>query len=247
MFSDSTRRLVEAAGAATLGVVFAGAVGSAVGVAVPAAVIGGLNGAISGWRRTYDWRCSNGLVAFTLDSTWGLPMTGAGLVAQSVGLLPPSSGYVPELSERHNRHVYRGGFRIRKGFAVTLGNVVSQAGDIERPRRARLVTDHEDVHVWQARWFGPGYPVLYVGWMVFGGAGGAIRWGSDRRKHGDRLFATVESAAYYLNPFEWWAYSRDDYWPPSGKVADFGWRGPCCAPLTIARPERPSGIAQISH
>ena len=87
MFSDSTRRLVEAAGAATLGVVFAGAVGSAVGVAVPAAVIGGLNGAISGWRRTYDWRCSNGLVAFTLDSTWGLPMTGAGLVAQSVGLL----------------------------------------------------------------------------------------------------------------------------------------------------------------
>ena len=80
MFAGNTRRLAEAAGVAALGVVFAGTVGSALGVAVPAAAIGGLNGAISGWRRTYDWKCSDGVVAFTLDSTWGLPMTGAGLV-----------------------------------------------------------------------------------------------------------------------------------------------------------------------
>ena len=246
MSFSSTRRLAEAAGAAALGGMFAGAAGSVVGAAVPAAVIGGLNGTISGWRQTYDWKCFDGLVAFTLDSTWGLPMTGAGIVSQSVGLLLPSSGYVPELSERHNRHVYRRGFRVRKGFAVTLGNVISQAGDIERPRRARLVTDHEDVHVWQARWFGPAYPVLYVGWMLLGCAFGAIRWAADRRKRGDRLFATIESAAYYLNPFEWWAYSRDNYWPPSGKVPDFGWRQPCCPPLTAARPKRPSGIEQMS-
>jgi hypothetical protein len=239
------RRLLETTAVGVFGGVFAGAVGSVVGFAVPAAVVGGLNGAISGWRRVYDWRCSDGLIAFTLDSTWALPMTSAGLVAQGAGLVLPASGYVPELSERHNRHVYRRGFRLRKGFAVTLGNVVSQAGEIERPRRARLVTDHEDVHVWQARWFGPGYPMLYIGWMVLGGAVGAIRWVSDRRKRGDRLFATIESAAYYLNPFEWWAYSRDDYWPPKGKVADFGWRRPCCAPLAAARPDRPSGVAQI--
>lgn len=247
MSFGSTRRLAEAAGAIALGGMFAGAAGSVVGVTVPAAVIGGLNGAISGWRQTYDWKSFDGLVAFTLDSTWGLPMTGAGIVAQSVGLLLPSSGYVPELSERHNRHVYRRGFRVRKGFAVTLGNVISQAGDIERARRARLVTDHEDVHVWQARWFGPGYPVLYVGWMALGGAFGAIRWATDRRKRGDRLFATIESAAYYLNPFEWWAYSRDNYWPPSEKVPNFGWSQPCCPPLTAACPERPSGIEQMSR
>ena len=246
MSADSTRRLIEAAGVAALGAAFAGAVGSAVGLGVPAAVVGGLNGVISGWRGIYDWRCSDGLIAFTLDSTWGLAMTGAGLVAQAASLVrPSSSGYVAELSERHNRHVYRRGFRVRKGFAVTLGNVICQAGDIERPRRARLITDHEDVHVWQARWFGPVYPVLYVGWIVFGGAVGALRWVVDRRRKGDRLFATVESAAYYLNPFEWWAYSRDDYWPPKDKVADFGWRRPCCSPLTVARPDRLSGIAQI--
>jgi hypothetical protein len=246
MFADSTRRLAETAGVAALGATFAGAVGSVVGLAVPAAVVGGLNGAISGWRRIYDWRCSDGLVAFTLDSTWSLPMTSAGLVAQAVGIArPASSGYVLELSQRHNRHVYRRGFRMRKGFAVTLGNVICQAGDVERPRRARLITDHEDVHVWQARWFGPAYPTLYLGWMVLGGAVGAVRWVIDRRGKGDRLFATIESAAYYLNPFEWWAYSRDDYWPPKDKVADFGWRRPCCAPFTVARPDRPSGIAQI--
>lgn len=245
MSADNTRRLVEAAGVAASGAAFAGAVGSMFGLAVPAAVVGALNGAISGWRRIYDWGCSDGLIAFTLDSTWGLPMTGAGLVAQGVGLARPSSGYVAALSERRNRHVYRRGFRLRREFAVTVGNVISQAGDVESPRRARLITDHEDVHVWQSRWFGPLYPVLYVGWMVAGGAVGAVRWVFDRRRKGDPLFATVESAAYYLNPFEWWAYSRDAHWPPSGKVVDFGWQRPCCQPLTAARPERPSGLAQL--
>jgi hypothetical protein len=36
----------------------------------------------------------------------------------------------------------------------------------------------------------------------------------------------IESCAYYLNPFEWWAYSRDDHWPPSGKVEQLGWKRP---------------------
>jgi hypothetical protein len=48
----------------------------------------------------------------------------------------------------------------------------------------------------------------------------------------------VESCAYYLNPFEWWAYSRDDYWPPKGKVADLGWKRPCCRPLSQVKFDR---------
>ncbi len=243
MSADSTRRLVEAAGVAALGAAFAGAAGAVIGAAIPAAIIGGANGAISGWRRIYDWSCSNGLVAFTLDSTWALPMTGPALFANAVGLLQRDAGYVPELSERSNRHVYRRGFMPRKGFAITLGNVICGAADVERPRRAKLITDHEDVHVWQARWFGPFYPTLYVGWMLFGGAVGAVRWVVDRRGKGDRLAATIESAAYYLNPFEWWAYSRDDYWPPQDKLSDFGWQRACCAPFAVARPDRPVGIA----
>ncbi len=245
MLAGSTRRLAEAAGAAALGAGFAGAVGTAVGVGAPAAVVGGLNGAISGYRRIYGWSCSHGLIAFVLDSTWALPMTSAGLVANAIGLLKHDSGYVPALSERRNRHVYRRGYVPRKGFAITLGNVIGGAGDVAQPRRAKLITDHEDVHVWQARWFGPFYPLLYVGWMVLGGVVGAVRWLIAQRRKGDSLFGTVETAAYFLNPFEWWAYSRDGYWPPKGKVVGFGWQRPCCRPLTEAKPGRPSGLAQV--
>lgn len=245
MSSDRTRRLVEAAGAAAFGAVLAGAAGSTIAATLPAAIVGGANGAITGWRRIYDWRRPRGVVAFVLDSTWALTMTSAALFANTVGLVQRGSGYVPELSERLNRQVYRRGFVPRRGFAVTVGNVIGGAGDVERPRRARLVTDHEDVHVWQARWFGPFFAPLYVGWMVMGGVAGAVVWIVRRRRCDDGLFQTVESTAYFLNPFEWWAYSRDDHWPPTGKLAGLGWKRPCCAPLTVARPDRPSGIAQL--
>lgn len=204
-----------------------------VGLALPAAVVAGANGAVSGWRGTYNWGCAPGLVAFVLDSTWSILMTSAGLFANAVGAALPNSDYLPELSQRQNRHVYRRGFMPRKGFAITLGNVIGGAGDVERPRRRRLITDHEDVHCWQARWFGPLYPVLYVGWTVLAGAVGMLVWAVRRRS--EPFTKVVESSAYYLNPLEWWAYSRDDHWPPSGKVADFGWKRPCCRPLGAAR------------
>ena len=239
-----SRRLVETAAVAIFGGALAGGVGVLVGLTLPAAAVGAASGALAGWRRIYDWRRPTGVVAFALDSTWGLPMTSAALFSNTVGLLSSHSGYVPELSERCNRHVYRRGFVPRKGFAITVGNVVSGAGDVEVPRRARLVTDHEDVHVWQARWFGPAYPVLYVGWMILGAVVGGVMWLVSRRRRGDRLPATMETVAYFLNPFEWWAYSRDAYWPPSGKVLDLGWKQPCCRPLVEARPNRPSGMGQ---
>ena len=230
------RRVLETAATTVAASAFGGAVGSLVGVPVIAAVLAGANGAISGWRRTYDWSCSTGLVAFTLDSTWSLPMTTAGLFANAVGIVQRDAGFVPELSTRQNRHVYRRGFMPRRGFATTLGSVIGGAGEVERPRRRRLVTDHEDVHCWQARWLGPLYPALYLGWTVLAGAAGMVIWVVRRRD--ERFLRVVESTAYYLNPLEWWAYSRDDHWPPSGKVADLGWRRPCCRPLAVVRGER---------
>ena len=35
--------------------------------------------------------------------------------------------------------------------------------------------------MWQARWFGPLYPVLYGGWLVAGGVAGAVVWATRRR------------------------------------------------------------------
>ncbi len=219
-----TRRLVETVATAALAGAIGGAAGSLFGFAIPAAGVAAVNGALSGWRRIYDWSCSTGLVAFTLDSSWSLLMTSSGLFANLVGIVQRDSGFVPELSTRQNRHVYRRGFMPRKGFAITLGNVINGAGDTGRARRAKLVTDHEDVHVWQSRWFGPAFPVLYVGWMVGGAAIGVVMWLVARR---DEPFTkVVETCAYYLNPFEYWAYSRDDYWPPNAMLDGIGWKQP---------------------
>jgi len=220
--------LIEAAAVGVVGGAFGAAVGAPFGLAVPLGAIAAANGAICGWRRIYDWSCSTGLVAFTLDSTWSLPMTAAGLASQAMGVVRGRPGYVESLSRRSNRQVFERGFVPRSGFAITVGNVISGVGDTSQPRRRRLVTDHEDVHVWQTRWFGPLFPLLYGGWMVVGGAVGVVVFAARRRS--DRFTKVVESCAYYLNPFEWWAYSRDDNWPPSGKVRGLGWRNPIVHP-----------------
>ncbi|HSL75065.1 MAG TPA: hypothetical protein VK853_11380 [Ilumatobacteraceae bacterium] len=224
--------LLEAAAVGVVGAAFGAAFGAPFGWTVPVAVIGGANGVIAGWRRIYDWKCSTGALAFVLDSTWAAPMTAAGLASQGLGILRGRPGYDASLSRRANRMVFRRGFVPRRGFAVTVGNVISGAGDTSLPRRRRLVDDHEDVHVWQARWFGPTYPVLYAGWMVLGGAVGMVVW--VVRYRSARFAKVVESCAYYLNPFEWWAYSRDGHWPPVGKVAGLGWRRPMVRPRRIS-------------
>ena len=227
-------RVVEAVAVGAGGALLAGAAGSLVGLAIPAAVVGGVNGLVSGGRGIYRWNSPSGPAGFVLDSTWSLPMTTAGLVCHGVAVAQSNRGdYERSLSERADRHVYRRGFRFRKGFLITLGNVVNQAGDTSRPRRRRLVTDHEHVHVWQARWWGPLYPVLYVAWSIIGGAAGIVVWATRRRD--ERISRVVETCSYYLNPFEWWAYSRDDHWPPTGIVAKMGWQLPAVQSFTARR------------
>jgi hypothetical protein len=232
--SSSGRSLLEAAAVGVLGAGLAGAVGAAFDLAIPFAVVGGANGAICGWRRVYDLGCSTGLLAVVLDSTWALPMTAAGLVSQGLGLIRGRPDYDDSTSRRANRQVFGRGFVPRRGFAITVGNVISGAGDTSLAHRRRLVTDHEDVHVWQGRWLGPVYPVLYGSWMVVGGAAGMVVWLFGRRS--ERFSKVVESCAYYLNPFEWWAYSRHGHWPPSGKVAGLGWKRPIVRPFAARSP-----------
>lgn len=218
---------VEGAVTAIAGGALGASVGRAVGLAMPAGVVGALNGAIGGGRGVYRWRRVDGPVAFVLDSTWGMAMTTAALGAHAVAFAQRDrGGYVESLSRRQNRHVYERGFRVRRGFLLSLGNTVNHVGESVRTsaRRRRIVTDHEDVHVWQARWLGPAFPVLYVGWSIVGAAVGAVVWATRRRA--ERFGRVVETCAYYLNPLEWWAYSRDAAWPPPGMVGDLGWRRP---------------------
>jgi hypothetical protein len=228
-----------------------GAALAALGLGWPGAFVGAANGALSGWRGTYAWSRPTGVLAFVLDSTWAVPLTAAALVTHAVAALQRGrGGYLDDLSRRANRHVYRRGFRVRRGFLITIGNTVHGAGDAatSSPRRRRVVTDHEDVHIWQGRWFGPLYPLLYGGWTVVGGVVGAAVWALRRRDAPFRGF--VETCAYYLNPFEWWAYSRDGYWPPNAKVAGLGWRQPIVRPLSetprrLSRPTPPAPPAAL--
>jgi hypothetical protein len=199
-------------------------------VAVIAAVIAAGNGGISGWRGVYEWRRARGWVAVLLDSTWALVPTAGGLLAHLVAPINRPVEYEASLSRRQNRHVYRRGAALKPGFALTVGNVISGAGDVDHVRRRRLITDHENVHIWQARWFGLFYPLIYALWALAGLAAGVVLW--LRRGRSVKLAAAVESCAYYLNPFEWWAYSRDDLWPPPGKVANLGWRRPAVRSFT---------------
>jgi hypothetical protein len=231
---------VEAAATAIAGGAAGGAAWSVVGLAWPAAIVGAVSGVVSGARGIYRWRSVSGPVAFLLDSTWALPMTTAAIVAHGAATVQGRrSGYAEALSARANRHVYAKGLQMRKGFAITLGNVVSGAGDVQgSPRRQKLVTDHEDVHIWQARWLGPLYPVLYVGWTLAGGAVGAVVWLTRRRA--EPFTRVVETCSYYVNPLEWWAYSRDERWPPSRKVEGLGWSRPACRPLTETSRRRPA-------
>lgn len=186
--------------------ILAGLTGRVVGVGRWGILVGAVSGAVSGRRRVYDWRSRRGVVAFLADHTWALATTTAGVIAMAVNMTR-DAGFEPSLSERQNRMVYRRGFVLRRGFAVTFGNVVNGAADENgelTERRRTLVTVHEDAHVWQARVFGPIYVVVYAAWFAGGALAGAVKWlASDRSVP---LSRTVDAYAYYRNPFERHAY-----------------------------------------
>jgi hypothetical protein len=233
--------MAESLGVGVVGAVLGGLTGRLVGWRSAGVLIGAANGLIGGWRQIYRWRDARGVLTFGVDSTWALATTSAGLLSHLIAAVATLTGrparYCAALSERQGRHVYSGGFRPRSGFVVTLGNVVSGAGDLEQARSVKLVTDHEQIHINQARALGPLYPVIYGGSMAVGavvaiGAAVASRVNPPTRQiSSPRVFDLVETYAYYCNPCEWWAYSRDGNWPPPGKLSGRGWKRPIVKPL----------------
>jgi hypothetical protein len=235
--SSSADRLAESVATGAAGAALGRLVGGLIDPIIGwiAAGIGGVSGLLSGWRQIYSWRDRDGWLAFVLDSTWGLVTTGGALLTHAVAVITRAAHNESAISTRQNRHVYRRGLQLKKGFALTVGNVISGAGDIDNPRRRRLITDHEGVHVWQARWFGPVYPAVYGAWSIGGSVVGVAVWLRGHRAK--PVGAVIQSISYYSNPFEWWAYSRDDHWPPSGAVG-VGWKKPAVRPLAAVRAER---------
>jgi hypothetical protein len=210
--------VAEAVAAGAGGALLGWAVGRPFGLGAAGAVLAGANGALSGARGVYEWQRPRGAGAFVLDSTWSLVNTAGGLALHAASALRGAPGYADDMSRRRGRHVYARGFTLRRGFALSLGNVVTGGGELDPStprgvRRRALVDRHEQLHVTQARTFGPLFPICYVGWMLGGVVYATARWLGRR---GQRWTALVESAAYYRNPFEVAAYKRDHNWPPRG-------------------------------
>jgi RHS repeat-associated protein len=175
--------------------------GVATGLAVGAAVVGGLNGVISGALEIYDWSSPVGWLSFLSDSTWGLVGTTLGVLVHGINLFYGGSrDYSFELSRRQNRHVYDGGFGFGT-YAFTQGNVTSNLNG----RRSDLV-DHETLHIWQSRIFGPIFQVTYIGWLVVGAIVGFLIGIPLAIAGTQGLGQSINDVAYLDNPWESWAY-----------------------------------------
>lgn len=223
------RRSTEAAAAGVAGAMIGGLAALPTGFPVVGAVIAGANGAISGWRRIYPWRRPAGRWGFVLDSSWGLVGVTGGLLVHGLQAILKSAHYRSDLSERGGAHIYEGGFAWHPTFTVTTGNVISNAGakhgvDLTTPQGVRtweFLRNHEMLHVWQGRWFGPFFPLLYAVWGALAPVVATKRWLRDRTD----WWRLVVTAAYYNNPFETWAYRKDGYWPPHGADTRLAWKG----------------------
>jgi hypothetical protein len=186
---------------------------------------GGLNGAFTGYRGIYSFDLE-GIASFHLDSTQGITGTALGNFVNVFNTGLEASGvrgtddnwkteYSASRSERQNRQVFTGGFRLKSGYAHTQGNVISNYS----PGHWRLL-DHETEHVWQNRLFGPAFQSTYAYGLVVGGAigiGYQIYHSVDlsltnRRLHFsfDELGKHIERYAYYSNPWEAHAYCANN-------------------------------------
>ncbi|MDH3306819.1 MAG: hypothetical protein OEO77_04800 [Acidimicrobiia bacterium] len=236
------RRLAEAMATAVGGGGLAWAMGWALGIAPYTAAVGALNGWVAGWRWMYEWRSGSGWLAFVLDSTWGLLGVTGGLVLNGVNALVyrKAAGYRPDLTYRTNHQAYAAGFSLKRGYAFTLGNAISGAAgsidlDLEgsrNDRRRQFIRRHEALHVWQNRWFGPVYQIVYAGWLLGGTIAAVLVWAFRRKEFG----RVLETLAYFDNPFEYWAYRNDENWPPRDAHAAFVW-GPGRSSTTPPRIE----------
>jgi RHS repeat-associated protein len=220
---DSLLTALETALTTTAGMWLGGITGFLVGGPiglVVGAVMGGMNGLISGMTGIYDWSSPSGWFAFVSDSTWSLLGTSLGNIVHIINLFYGNANYRSDLSHRQNRFVYEGGFALKGDFAFTQGNVISNAGQGGKGINSSFIANHEELHIWQQRIFGPLFQATYVVWAVGGFIVASVVWLTDTKQDWGSL---VETATYYDNPFEYWAYKNDSNWPPSGANPKLTW------------------------
>ena len=185
----------------------------------PGSLLTVVSGIVAHELSIYDFNDPRGRTAFVLDYSWGLTGTALGAALQIVNtFFIPNSDYDATLSEQVGFFVYNGGIVFFPGFITTLGNVTTNgSGNVD------VVENHEAVHVWQSRIFGPFFQVSYVAWLAGGAIVGTAVWLTDTNED---WYSLVETAAYYDNPWEVWAYTNDNNWPPAGANPKLVWKLP---------------------
>jgi len=172
-----------------------------------ATAVGSFIGMADGFGRIHRWRGA-GALTFALDVTWGLAGGTNGCLIHLFNF----ARAVREDAPRSGAHRYFNGFRIKAGYAVTMGAVMSHL-----PAHSGDLIRHERVHVLQNRLFGPFYTLTYVGWMaalLFPALLVGLMKGAPGR--------TVEDWCYVNNPWEAWAYIRGGWLDPArvwGRIA----------------------------
>jgi hypothetical protein len=160
-----------------------------------ASIVGGGTGMMAGIYRIYDWE-GLGWLGFPLDVTWALAGNTVGALLHLINI-----GWGEHGDEtRENAHRYAQGFRLKKDFAFTQGNVMS---DLHYGPTDNLYR-HERTHVWQNRAFGPLFTLTYISWMLVWLipamiAGVIVKGASGLGKGPERW-------CYFNNPWETWAY-----------------------------------------
>ena len=200
------------------GIAGAAGVAGAGGAGAVSTVVDGVKQFLSVQRLAiYDLSTPRGWAALLLDYTWGLPGTTLGYGLQIVNSFVPNNGYDPVLSKQVGFITYHNGVGL-PGYTTTLGNVNTSLG--YGPGAVDILENHEAVHVWQSRLFGPLFTASYFGWLVGGGLVGTGYW----LFHPNQDFLSViTTTAYYDNPWEVWAYTNDNNWPPPGALPGLHW------------------------
>jgi hypothetical protein len=170
--------------------------------------VGGGNGAISGGKQIYQWQHVGGWLAFLLDSTWALMGTMATLVLLLLRPLSPTALYQREYSQRQNRIIYEGGFGL-SGLSQTFGPLARITPRVRIPAAMgdpeaifREAVQHETLHIWQNRLFGPVLYTSYLLWLPLGAVLGCLLGLLVKQP----LLLSILDMAYYNNPWEAWAW-----------------------------------------
>jgi hypothetical protein len=171
--------------------------------------VGAGAGFFDGFRRTHNWT-GLGVVTFLADMTWGLPLTVHALALHLINTIFSTAADEP----RRGATRYLGGFRIKGTFAFTQGSVLSNLKVLP----GDSLYEHEQVHVFQNRLFGPLFWMTYFGWLILFGFIGSIVW--LIRRNAVNAWGTPYASAipmwwgYFNNPWELWAYTKN----PDGRL-----------------------------